>query len=255
MSLPWVGVECAGATALFGWIDDGELVIAEATGNALGVEQRVRIAPSGSRTITTWVASSSVEIFVAVHVIVPTGSTEVLRIAGGAITHRRSLGRSTDVRLALARERLVAAFHDDRGQAIVTSYARSDLVPGSVTVIAASEHGRNPSITSLWPGPNGVVVLAIQESWEGPDFATISQGPGQPDRFEPAYHTAAYLQPWTHASGQLGRRTDSGAEWAASGAWLGSTLVVVEPLRRDRNSPNQLRFYPARVRRFQLRNR
>jgi hypothetical protein len=249
MSLPWVAVDCAGRTTLFTWVDDGELVIAEAAGDALGTERRTRIAPRGSQLIATWVASSPAELFVAMHAIVPTGATELLRIAGGAITHRRSLGRSTDVRLALTRERLVAAFLG--GEATVTSFARSDLAPGAAATIPAREPGRRPAVTSLWPGANGVVVLGIQESCEGPDFVSIPQGSG-PARSEPAYHTAGYLQTWTLASGQLGAVTDFGAESIGRGAWLGSTLVVVEPLRRDRNSPNEVRFYPARVHRFRL---
>jgi len=252
LSLPSVAVQCAGATALLGWVDDGELVLAEASGNALGPERRTRISATGTRGVTVWAALSPTELFVAANVLVPNSSTELLRIAGATITHRRSLGRANDVRLALAPGRLLAAFHDERGAATVASFALADLAPGPVATIPARERGRRASVASVWPGPDGIVALSIHEGWEGPGFVAIPQGPNEPDRHEPAYHTAAYLMTWAPASGRLGPATDFGAEGIGPGAWLGPTLVVIEPLRRDRNYPNEVRLYPARVRRFSL---
>jgi hypothetical protein len=145
---------------------------------------------------------------------------------------------------------VLVATTNARGVALVLSaFALADLAPRSTVTIPASEPGRVVACAGLWPGPAGSVAVGVAEHWED-GFMAIPQGPDQPDRFEPAFHSAGSLRLWDAPRGRVGPPTDLGAEWVGAGGWLGDRLVLVQPVERDGIVAGIVQLRSARVRRF-----
>ncbi len=255
-ALPDPRVGCAGGRAVLGWVDEGELVVADAAPSAAALRDlaRVRLMPRGTIAQVPWAFSPRGD---AIAVAVPGrgGSVaELLRIAvgpaGGAITHRAALPGSPGPMTIAGDAVLVAVDAPARQGLVLAPFALADLAPRATVIIPASEPGHGVGCAGLWPGPGGRVAVAIDESWIGDDFVSIPQGPNEPDRFEPAYHSAGTLRLWEPANGRVGPPTHLGTRWAGAGGWLGGTLVLVQSVESAGVVGGVVQLRPARVRRF-----
>lgn len=255
-ALPDPRLGCAGGRVVLGWVDDGELVVADAAPSAAALRDlaRVRVMPRGTIAQVPWAVASRGDVFA---VAVPgRGGTvaELLRIAvgpaGGAVTHRQALAGSPEP-IAIAGDAVLVAVDAPARQGLaLVSLALADLAPRATATIPPSEPGHGVGCTGLWPGPGGRVAVAIDESWIGDDFVSIPQGPNEPDRFEPAHHSAGTLRLWEPANGRVGPPTHLGTRWAGAGGWLGGTLVLVQSVESAGVVGGVVQLRSARVRRF-----
>lgn len=255
-ALPDPRLGCAGGRIVLGWVDDGELVVADAAPSAAALRDlaRVRVMPLGTIAQVPWAVAPRGDT-IAVAVPGRGGSVaELLRIAvgaaGGAITHRAPLAGAPGP-IAIDGDAVLVAFDAPARQGLVLApFALADLAPRATASIPPSEPGRSVGCAGLWPGPGGRVAVAIDESWIGDGFVAIPQGPNEPDRFEPAYHSAGTLRLWEPANGRVGPPTHLGTRWAGAGGWLGDTLVLVQSVESAGVVGGIVQLRPARVRRF-----
>lgn len=251
-----VRLDCAGAAPVLGWIERGELVTVSlgTSPGAVPAVSRVRVLPATERADVEWRRAPTGEIFAAVSVWSPR-SAELLRIAGGVVTHRAPLGVASSIVLALSPDRiLVARTIAPDARLAFSSFAAADLSPGRDTPLPPTADRRGV-VHCAWlaAGPAGRVVLALVESWQGPDWVSIAQGPNEPARQEPAYHSTVALRLWETRTGRIGPALPLGSRYAGAGAWLGEQFVLVTPVESDGVVAGVVQLRAARVRRFALR--
>ncbi len=207
----------------------------------VGPEQTVRLAPPGVEVTLPWTAAAIDELYVVVHGTLNL-STELVRIVAGTVTHRRSLGPSSRIALAVGTGGVfVATGSEDGASGTIHGFGRADLAPGpSSRVTGAAAHGIY--VDGLWPGPQGLVAIAVGEGWTA----------------MMANHHTASLRLWDPATGRLGPPSDIGPADHHAVAWLGTSLVLVQgafsvtapgpyPVGE---TPRVLRVERARVRRY-----
>ena len=254
-----VTLGCSGAAPVVGWLERGELVTLTpgASPSATPAVTSVRVLPATERGDVEWRRAPSGEIFAAVRAWSPRPA-ELLRIASGVVTHRASLGMASDIRVALSpsADRVLVARHlAPDAHLSFASFAATDLAPGPESPLPVATPGeRRRTVTCAWlaPGRSGRVVLALVESWED-GWVAIAQGPNEPDRHEPAHHSAVMLRVWEPRTGRIGPALALGSRYAGAGAWLGDRFVLVTPVEPDGVVGGIVQLRAARIRRFSVR--
>jgi hypothetical protein len=255
-ALPDVRIRCGAGRLVLGWLEDGELVLADATPPAAAVlvHTRVRVMPRGSVAQVPWVAAPGGEV---IAVVPGRGgpAAELFRIAAGAaspaaVTHRQPLAGSPGPIALAGAEVLVATTLPGSAALALSSFALADLAPRTTVAIPAAEPGHSVVCAGLWPGPAGRVAVAVDEHWVGDDFVAIPQGPNEPDRHEPSHESAGTLRLWEPSRGLVGPATHLGTRWVGAGGWLDGKLVILQSVEAAGVVGGVAQLRGARVRRF-----
>ena len=240
-----VSLACIGRTPTLAWHDTTRAHFVSVSSAGPASERVIPLGP-GPVEGMTWVGAGSDELYV----VTRGRQTTIRRVGARGVVAERTLERSADIVLALSPLSLLSARSTSAG-AVLQSFSRADLSPRDATVIPPSAPGRLVHVHGLSAGPREVAVVSVLEHWTGDDYVSIEQGPGEPDRFEPAERSAHTLRLWRHVGGQLGPPVETDRARPGAGAWVGAQLVWVQGAEPHPHLSG--RFHTARVLRFELR--